>query len=217
MVAHHHLATDIAKLLLQINAIKLNLENPFRWASGLLSPIYCDNRRILSYPDTRRMVVDGLSEVVTDHFPEAELVAGVATGAIAHGVLVAEKLGLPFIYVRRAPKGHGLASQIEGHFEQNQKTVVVEDLVSTAKSSVAAIEALSGAGLDVKGMVAIFTYGLEVAAKRLQDVACPFISLSNYQSLLALLKTQHRFAPEELIALQAWRENPEAWSDARLQ
>ncbi len=217
MVAHHHLATDIAKLLLQINAIKLNLENPFRWASGLLSPIYCDNRRILSYPDTRRMIVDGLSEVVTDHFPEAELVAGVATGAIAHGVLVAEKLGLPFIYVRRAPKGHGLASQIEGHFEQNQKTVVVEDLVSTAKSSVAAIEALSGAGLDVKGMVAIFTYGLEVAAKRLQDVACPFISLSNYQSLLALLKTQHRFAPEELIALQAWRENPEAWSDARLQ
>ncbi len=216
MTLSEYPATDVAHSLLQINAIKLNVENPFTWASGLLSPIYCDNRRILSYPAIRRMVVDGLSVIVRDRFPEAGLVAGVATGGIAHGVLVAEKLGLPFVYVRSTPKSHGLASQIEGHFEKDQKTVVVEDLVSTAKSSVAAIEALSGAGLVIKGMVAIFTYGLDAAEKRLRDAACPFISLSNYQALVDLVKSQQTFSPGELAALQAWREDPEAWSDARM-
>ncbi len=217
MDPHKQLSGDIAHSLLQINAIKLNVENPFIWASGLRSPVYCDNRRILSYPAIRHKVVNGLTGLVRKKYPEVELIAGVATGAIAHGVLVAEQLGLPFIYVRSAPKGHGLGSQIEGHVEKGLRTVVIEDLVSTAKSSVAAVQALARAGLDVRGMVAIFTYGLAESRKTLDAAACPFTALSDFDSLMALPGTQTQFSQKDLAALQAWREDPIAWSDARTQ
>lgn len=215
MGVHTQLSGEIARLLLQINAIKLNVENPFTWASGLRAPVYCDNRRILSFPDIRHKVTTGLAGIVRERYPDAELIAGVATGAIAHGVLVAGQLGLPFVYVRSAPKGHGLGSRIEGHVEEGLRTVVIEDLVSTAKSSVAAVRALGGAGLDVLGMVAIFTYGLPQSRKHLEGAACPFTALSDFDALMALPETQQQFSPGELDALQAWHKDPIAWSEAQ--
>ena len=156
-------AKQIAGSLLQIKAIKLNPTNHFTWASGWYSPIYCDNRKILSYPAVRKQVYEAFADLVAEKYPEAEVLAGVATGAIAHGVLVAEKMGKPFIYVRSAPKSHGLTNQVEGEVKPGSKVVVIEDLVSTGGSSLSAVDALKKAGCDVLGMVAIFTYGFPTA------------------------------------------------------
>ena len=163
MILNNDRAVKVAEFLLQIKAVKLQPKNPFTWASGWKSPIYCDNRVTLSYPNIRTFIRQNYSELILDHFGKPDVIAGVATGGIAQGALVAEELGLPFIYVRSSPKGHGMGNQIEGHFEEGQKVIVIEDLISTGGSSLKAVDALRDANLDVKGLVAIFTYGFEVA------------------------------------------------------
>jgi len=201
-------STKIAAALLQINAIKLSPANLFTWASGWRSPIYCDNRRVLSHPAARAEVRDAFVELVRAKYPEAEVVAGVATGAIAHGVLVAEALGLPFIYVRSAPKGHGLENLIEGEYAAGQKVVVIEDLISTGGSSLAAAAALKSAGLDVLGMAAIFTYGFETATRNFAEEGVTLDTLSNYPTLIALAEKQGYVKPDQVAALRKWREDP---------
>ncbi len=204
--------TSIAKRtalgLLQINAIKLSPANLFTWASGWRSPIYCDNRRVLSHPAMRAQVRDSFVELIRAKYPEAEVIAGVATGAIAHGVLVAQELGLPFIYVRSSPKDHGLANQIEGEYEQGQKVVVIEDLISTGGSSLAAAEALRNAGLDVLGMVAIFTYAFDTAVNNFAKAGIALDTLSDYPTLIKLAQEQGYIEEKEVEALGRWREDP---------
>ena len=204
-------AKQIAASLLQINAIKLSPANLFTWASGWRSPIYCDNRRVLSHPAVRAQVRDAFAELVRAKYPAAEIVAGVATGAIAHGVLAAEALGLPFIYVRSAPKGHGLENLIEGEYAAGQKVVVIEDLISTGGSSLAAVRALRDAGLDVMGMAAIFTYGFDTAARNFADAEVALDTLSDYPTLIALAEQQGYVKPEDIEALRSWREDPAAF------
>ena len=204
-------AKQIAASLLQINAIKLSPANLFTWASGWRSPIYCDNRRVLSHPAVRAQVRDAFAEFVRAKYPAAEIVAGVATGAIAHGVLAAEALGLPFIYVRSAPKGHGLENLIEGEYAAGQKVVVIEDLISTGGSSLAAVRALRDAGLDVMGMAAIFTYGFDTAARNFADAEVALDTLSDYPTLIALAEQQGYVKPEDIEALRSWREDPAAF------
>lgn len=206
------IAFETAEALLQINAIKLNARNPFTWASGLRAPIYCDNRRILSFPEVRRLVADHLSRMAGEKFPGATVVAGVATGAIAHGVLVAERLGKPFVYVRSAAKGHGLANRIEGHLPQGSRVVVIEDLVSTGRSSLEAVAALREAGAEVLGMVAVFTYELPAAAESFDRHTCTFYSLSNYSSLLRVAESGSRISASDFEMLDEWKNDPEKWS-----
>src|SRR5678810_82460 len=170
----------IAEKLLQVEAVKLNLKEPFTWASGWKSPIYCDNRRILSFPYIRDYIKSELCNVVFEKFPESELLAGVATGGIAWGAIIADQLKLPFIYVRPKPKEHGLGNQIEGSFEKGQKAVVIEDLVSTGKSSLQVVDVLKQQGLDVIGMVSIFTYGFPVAGKAFEEAGLVYQSLTDY-------------------------------------
>ncbi len=201
-------AGKIAAALLQINAIKLSPANLFTWASGWRSPIYCDNRRVLSHPAVRGQVRDAFVDLVRAKYPSAEVVAGVATGAIAHGVLVAEALGLPFIYVRSAPKGHGLENMIEGEYAAGQRVVVIEDLISTGGSSLAAVQALRGAGLEVLGMAAIFTYGFDTAARNFVDAGVALDTLSDYPTLIALAEQQGYVKPEDIEALRRWRTDP---------
>lgn len=193
---------------MQINAIKLSPANLFTWASGWRSPIYCDNRRILSHPAIRSQVRDAFVALVRVKYPEAELIAGVATGAIAHGVLVAQELDLPFIYVRSAPKGHGLDNQIEGEYVAGQKVVVIEDLISTGGSSLAAVEALREAGLDVLGMAAIFTYGFDAAAENFAKAGVALDTLSDYPTLINLAQEQGYIGADDVEALRRWRESP---------
>jgi orotate phosphoribosyltransferase len=202
---------EIAKSLLQIKAIKLNPANPFTWASGWRSPIYCDNRKILSYPAVRRQVYEAFAQVIAEKYPAAEVVAGVATGAIAHGVLAAEKLDKPFIYVRSAPKSHGLANQVEGEVTPGAKVVVVEDLVSTGGSSLNAVQALRDAGVEVLGMVAIFTYGFPAAEKNFAENRVELTTLSNYNAMIELAAEQGYIKAEESETLSAWRREPETW------
>ena len=201
----------IAQSLLQIKAIKLNPSNYFTWASGWHSPIYCDNRKILSYPAVRREVYESFAEVIAEKYPEAEIIAGVATGAIAHGVLAAEKLGKPFIYVRSAPKSHGLTNQIEGEYHPGAKVVVIEDLISTGGSSLSAVEALRNAGCDVLGMVAIFTYGFPTAEVNFAAAGVELTTLSNYPAMIALAAEQGYVHPDELATLAEWRKDPANW------
>src|SRR5881396_1802648 len=167
----------IAEKLLQINAVKLNLEEPFTWASGWKSPIYCDNRRILSFPFIRDYIKSELSNIVFEKFPEAELLAGVATAGIAWGAIVADQLKLPYIYVRPKPKEHGMGNQIEGHFEAGKKVLVIEDLVSTGKSSLQVVDVLKAAGMEIEGMVSIFNYGFAVADEAFKSASVKFQSL----------------------------------------
>lgn len=201
----------IAQSLLQIKAIKLNPANFFTWASGWHSPIYCDNRKILSHPTVRREVYESFSEVIGELYPHAEIIAGVATGAIAHGVLAAERMGKPFIYVRSAPKAHGLSNQVEGEFHPGAKVVVIEDLVSTGGSSLSAVEALRDAGCEVLGMVAIFTYGFPVAAENFAKAGVTLNTLSNYNIMIDLAVKQGYVKQEELETLKEWRMSPETW------
>jgi orotate phosphoribosyltransferase len=201
-------ATKIAQALLQINAIKLSPANLFTWASGWRSPIYCDNRRVLSHPAVRTQVRDAFVELVRTKYPDAELIAGVATGAIAHGVLVAEALGMPFVYVRSAPKGHGLENLIEGEFTPGQKVVVIEDLISTGGSSLNAVRALRDAGLQVQGMAAIFTYGFPDAARNFAEAEVALDTLSDYPTLIALAEAQGYIASGDVETLKNWRKDP---------
>ncbi len=202
---------EIARKLLQINAIKLNPASPFVWASGWNSPIYCDNRKTLAYPEIRSSIRDYFCAMIREQFPNADAIAGVATGAIAHGVLVAEKLDLPFSYVRSAPKSHGLTNLIEGEVKAGQKVVVVEDLISTGASSLAAVDALRQAGCEVLGMVAIFTYGFPQSQQAFRAANCSLVTLSSYNSLIEEAIEMGYIEQGSMATLAEWRNNPEIW------
>lgn len=203
---------SIAQSLLQIKAIKLSPTNFFTWASGWKSPIYCDNRKILSFPDVRRDVYESFARIISRRYQDVDVIAGVATGAIAHGVLVAEYMEKPFIYVRSTPKAHGLANQIEGSFKPGQKVVVIEDLISTGGSSLSAVEALRDAGCQVLGMVAIFSYGFDVARENFEKAGVELITLSNYETLIEIGAKDGYIKPEELETLAQWRKAPSQWN-----
>jgi orotate phosphoribosyltransferase len=202
---------EIAQLLLQINTIKVQPSLPFTWASGWKSPIYCDNRKILSYPGVRETVRDRFAEIISEKYPDAEVIAGVATGAIAHGVLVAEKLGLPFIYIRSEPKSHGLENLIEGDLGAGQKVVIVEDLISTGGSSLKAAQAVSSFGGKVLGMVAIFTYEFPLAQKNFAQAGLELTTLSRYQVLIEQAVKAGQISENEIQNLMLWREDPANW------
>lgn len=201
----------LAEKLLKISAIKLQPENPFTWASGWNSPIYTDNRQTLSYPDIRSFIKVELVRLILENFPEAEAIAGVATGAIAQGALVADELNLPYVYVRSTPKDHGLENLIEGTLRPGQKVVVIEDLVSTGKSSLKAVEAIRAAGNKVIGMVAMFSYEFPVAVERFRQEKVKLITLSNYSAMLdAAVKTNY-IRESDVKTLELWREDPANW------
>ncbi|MDE6483307.1 MAG: orotate phosphoribosyltransferase [Rikenellaceae bacterium] len=202
---------EIATSLLEIEAVKLSPDKPFTWASGWHSPIYCDNRKTLSYPKVRKQIYKNFAKIIAELYPEADIVAGVATGAIAHGVLAAEEMGKPFIYVRSAAKDHGLANQIEGAYRPGDKVVVVEDLVSTGGSSLKAVEALRDAGCEVLGMVAIFTYGFPEAAKRFEATGCKLDTLSDYAALIEAAVERGYVSDGEMDTLKEWRTSPDTW------
>jgi orotate phosphoribosyltransferase len=204
-------AKKTAEYLLQINAIKLQPSNPFTWASGWKSPIYCDNRKTLSFPEVRSYIRDSFAVLVSELYPEAEMIAGVATGAIAHGALAADKLGLPFIYVRSGAKEHGLGNLIEGYFEPGQKVVVIEDLISTGGSSLSAVKTLREAGCYVMGMVAIFTYEFEKASDGFAAEKCTLHTLSNYSVLVDTAVETGYIGQVEVETLRKWRVNPSVW------
>jgi orotate phosphoribosyltransferase len=201
----------IAQYLLQSKSIKLEPANPFKWASGWHSPIYCDNRKTLSFPEIRTFIRDSFADEITKNFHIPDVIAGVATGAIAHGALVAEKMGLPFIYVRSASKSHGLENLIEGVVEAGQKVVVIEDLVSTGGSSLKAVNALRDAGCKVLGMAAIFSYGFPHAVKNFIDADCKLITLCNYSVLLDIALESGYISGKEAELLSEWRTDPENW------
>jgi len=201
---------EIARHLLQIKAIKLSPQKPFTWASGIKSPIYCDNRIITSYPDVRRFVMDCFVEK-SKAFESFEAIAGVATGGISHGVLLAERLNLPFIYVRSKAKEHGRQNLIEGELPAGSKVLVIEDLISTGGSSLSAVEALRANALEVAGLIAIFTYGFEQAGIAFQEANCKMDTLSNYTALLEEAVQTNYIQADELQTLQQWRQNPQQW------
>ncbi|MFI2743877.1 orotate phosphoribosyltransferase [Zhouia sp. PK063] len=211
MVLDKDTAKKTAELLLQINAIKLNPKNPFKWASGWKSPIYCDNRIALSYPAIRNFIREHLAKQIEETYGKPDVIAGVATGAIGIGILVAEVLGLPFVYVRPEPKKHGRGNQIEGHLEKGQKVVVVEDLISTGKSSLNAVEALENEGAHVKGMFAIFTYGFPVSQENFKAKNIELYTLSSYEYLLEQAIDTNYINEKELSTLKEWNENPSEW------
>lgn len=202
---------EVTKKLLEINTIKIQPTNPFTWASGWKSPIYCDNRKILSYPKTRTYIRDRFVDVVKEKYPQAEVIAGVATGAIAIGALVAEVLGLPFIYIRSKPKGHGLENLIEGDLNPNQKVVIIEDLVSTGISSLNAAEAVNNFGGDVIGMVAIFTYNFQHAIDNFKKANIELTTLSRYQTLIDTAVEIGEVTSDQIATLMKWREDPASW------
>lgn len=202
---------QIAKILLQINAIKLNPANPFLWASGWKSPIYCDNRKTLSYPEVRKTIRNAFCEVIQTKYPEADGIAGVATGAIAIGALVAEKLNLPFIYVRSSAKGHGMGNQVEGDYKSGNKYVVIEDLISTGGSSLKAVEALREINCNVLGMVAIFTYGFRKAVENFSQSGCKVDTLSNYEVLIEQAMDSNYITEKDKEVLYQWRLSPDTW------
>ena len=211
MISNIEIGKQVAKTLLQINAIILQAENPFTWASGWKSPIYCDNRKILSFPESRTFIRQSLVSVIQKKYGISNLIAGVATGAIAHGALVAEEMGLPFIYVRSAKKGHGKQNMIEGTYTSGQSVIVIEDLISSGKSSLEAVYALKEEGLNVKGLISIFTYGFDAATKNFKKADCEFISLCNYSTLLQEAVKQEYINKTDLETLEKWRENPSKW------
>lgn len=204
-------AKAVAEKLLQVNAVKLNPEQPFTWASGWKSPIYCDNRKVLSFPFIRDYIKSEMCNVIFEKFPEAELLAGVATAGIAWGAMAADQLKLPYIYVRPKPKEHGLGNQIEGFYEKGQKTVVIEDLVSTGKSSLQVVDVLKAQGLNVIGMVSIFTYGFPAATEAFKAASLPYQSLTDYPSLIELALKKGIISPEQEGILLKWRDDPAGW------
>ncbi len=204
-------AKKTAELLLQIKAIKLSPQNPFTWASGWKSPIYCDNRVTLSYPPVRNFLKEEIAKLVEEKHGKPDVIAGVATGAIAIGILVAQELGVPFIYIRPEPKKHGRKNQIEGHLESGQNVVVIEDLISTGKSSLNAVKALKEAHANVKGMVAIFSYGFNIASENFEKDNIELTTLSNYEYMLEQALDSKYITSEELRSLEDWRMNPSEW------
>lgn len=204
-------AKMVAEKLLQANAVKLSVKEPYTWASGWKSPIYCDNRRVLSFPFIRDFIKSELCNVVFSKFPAADLLAGVATAGIAWGAMTADQLKLPYIYVRPKPKEHGLGNQIEGYYEKGQKTVVIEDLVSTGKSSLQVVDVLKETGLDVIGMVSIFNYGFPVAAEALAKSGIQYFSLTNYATLIDLALEKGIVSATEQDILLKWKDDPANW------
>lgn len=204
-------AAKIAEYLLQIKAVKLQPSEPFTWSSGWKSPIYCDNRKILSYPEVRTFVRQELSATILEEYGKPDMIAGVATGGIAIGALAAQEMGIPFIYVRSSAKGHGLQNRIEGDSSTGSNVVVVEDLISTGGSSIEAVKALRAADLTVKGVVAIFNYGFEVAKKAFKEANCQINELSNYEILIATALKENIISEDNLDSLQKWRVSPDTW------
>ena len=212
MVLDKKIAEQTVNYLTQINAIKLNTKKPFTWTSGIKSPIYCDNRLILSFPDVRKFVADKMTEIVENKYGKDISIAGVATGAIAIGAMIAERLNLPYAYVRPEPKEHGLKNQIEGNIKKGSNIVVIEDLISTGKSSLNAINALKSEGYNVMGMLSIFSYNFQFANKKFEDENISINSLSDYNSLVNLIQSEGTLDSNEISRLKKWRENPKTWS-----
>jgi orotate phosphoribosyltransferase len=211
MILHKDTAKKTAEVLLKVKAIKLSPSEPFTWASGWRSPIYCDNRVTLSYPPVRVFLKEEIAKIVELQYGKPDVIAGVATGAIAIGVLVAQELGVPFIYVRPEPKSHGRKNQIEGHLESGQNVVVIEDLISTGKSSLNAVKALKEAGAVVKGMVAIFSYEFDIASDNFKKSNVALATLSNYSHLLEQAMDSKYITEKELETLSEWRKDPGNW------
>lgn len=211
-ILDHQIAAEVAKKLLEIKAIRLQPEQPFTWASGWKSPIYCDNRLSLSYPKVRNLIKEQLTRGVRHFFPEVEAIAGVATAGIPQGALLADALELPFIYVRSKAKGHGMENMIEGQIVPRQKVVVVEDLISTGGSSLKAVQDLRNADFEVLGMVAIFSYGFDIAAQNFADAQVKLVCLSNYEALLPLAVRQNYIDDKSLESLGEWRKDPSIWN-----
>jgi len=205
------LEKQVAEKLLKIKAVKLQPNNPFTWASGWKSPIYCDNRKTLSYPQIRTYIKIEISRLILEMYPDVQVIAGVATGAIAQGALVADALGLPFIYVRPTPKDHGLENMIEGDLRPGQKVVVIEDLISTGGSSLKAVEAIRKDGSDVLGMIAIFTYGFPIAVQKFKAAKVKLTALPNYDAVLAEALNTKYITEADISTLKEWRENPSIW------
>ncbi|MDM1345781.1 orotate phosphoribosyltransferase [Myroides marinus] len=212
MIFNKETAHKTAESLLQINAIKLNPKNPFTWASGWKSPIYCDNRITLSYPEIRKFLQKEFAENIVAKYGKPDVIAGVATGAIGIGLLVAEALELPFVYVRPEPKKHGRQNQIEGQLEAGKSVIVIEDLISTGKSSLQAVDALKENGANILGMAAIFTYEFQVAEDNFKNAGIELTTLSNYTSLLENAVNQKYISDSDLETLQEWRKNPSEWN-----
>ena len=206
-----NLQDQIATYLLQSKAIKLDTTKPFSWASGWKSPIYCDNRITLSYPEIRDYIRDKFVEIIAEKYPECDNIAGVATGAIAQGVLVADKMNLPFVYVRPKPKSHGRENRIEGELKHSQKVVVIEDLISTGGSSLSAVRALRESGANVLGMVAIFSYGFDVSEQNFKESNCKLDTLGNYESMIDTAVKINYIEEEKLEILKKWRKDPSNW------
>ncbi|PTX42124.1 orotate phosphoribosyltransferase [Christiangramia gaetbulicola] len=211
MILNKETAKKTAELLLQIKAIKLEPQQPFTWASGWKSPIYCDNRIILSYPVIRNYVRENFARQIEEKYGKPDVIAAVATGAIGIGMLVAEYLSLPFAYVRPEPKGHGRQNQIEGNLEEGQTVVVIEDLISTGNSSLNAVKALKEAGANVKGMFAIFTYGFDTSVENFKDLEVELHTLSDYENLIETAQNTNYINTEEAAILRKWREDPANW------
>lgn len=215
MILDNDRALKVAEFLLQIKAIKLQPNDPFTWASGINSPIYCDNRITLSHPAVRTFLRQAYCDALLEKFGKPDLIAGVATGGIAQGALIAQELGLPFVYVRSEAKSHGMGNQIEGYYEKGQKVVVIEDLISTGKSSIQAINAMKEAELDIQGLVAIFTYGFQESVENFKAIDCPFVTLSNYDFLLEEAKDQNYIEASEFDQLLQWKSNPREWKPVK--
>ena len=211
MVLDKKVAEQTVNFLLQINAIKLNTKNPFTWTSGIKSPIYCDNRLILSYPEVRKFIADNMSEIIKNKYGENISIAGVATGAIAIGAMIAEKLNLPYAYVRPEPKSHGLKNQIEGKIQTGSNIVVIEDLISTGMSSLNAINALKSENYKVNGMLSIFSYNFDFANNKFNDEKILVNSLADYNTLVELIESQGKLKSYEIVRLKKWREDPKTW------
>ncbi len=205
------LEKNVAEKLLKIKAVKLQPNNPFTWASGWKSPIYCDNRKTLSYPQIRNFIKLEISRLILEMYPDVEVIAGVATGAIAQGALVADELGLPFVYIRPTPKDHGLENMIEGDLKPKQKVVVIEDLISTGGSSLKAVDAIRKDGSEVLGMIAIFTYGFPVAEQKFKAAKVKLTTLCNYESVLGEALSTNYIGEDDMETLKEWRESPSTW------
>ncbi|GIV27343.1 MAG: orotate phosphoribosyltransferase [Bacteroidia bacterium] len=213
MKGNNEIASKVAEYLLQIKAVKLSPQKPFQWSSGLFSPIYCDNRLILSYPSLRTFIRQKFVDIINEHFGKADVIAGVATGGIAHGVLVAQEFGLPFVYVRPEPKKHGLSNAIEGFIEKGQSVIVIEDLISTGGSSLRAIEHLKEADCIIKGMVSIFTYNFKIASDAFKKNKLQVYSLSNFNELIQVALNKEYITELDFNLLKEWQEDPEEWSE----
>lgn len=215
MIYNTDSASKVAESLLQIKAIKLNNNKPFTWASGLKSPIYCDNRVALSYPKIRTYIRQQIVEAIEENFGQVDVIAGVATAGIPQAALVAAAMGLPLVYIRSSEKKHGMTNKIEGVINEGQSVVVIEDLISTGKSSLNAVEALRSAGANVKGMIAIFTYGLQKATENFENANCKLITISDYDNLIKLATESNYISNKDLVSLMEWRKDPQAWSDEK--